>query len=147
LVFIRKKEHFPAYFQGGIIKIVEDDFKSLTGIRSDTILPDNEMNEKPIILTLDDLSKETYFPTNVLEEIQALLEEKKQIIFYGPPGTSKTFLAKKFAAYFTKRIDNIRLIQFHQSYSYEDFIASVANLIRKNLRMTHDQFRFYERSS
>lgn len=81
--------------------------------------------EEKFLMTLDDVSRETYFPVRVLAEIEALLEEKKQIIFYGPPGTSKTFLAKKFAEYFTKRNKNVRLVQFHQSYSYEDFIEGI----------------------
>ena len=42
-----------------------------------------------------------------LKTIEELLEEKKQIIFYGPPGTSKTFVAKKFAKYFYNKIRNM----------------------------------------
>ena len=60
-----------------------------------------------------------------LKTIEELLEEKKQIIFYGPPGTSKTYVAKKFAKYFTQNTENIEIIQFHPSYSYEDFIEGI----------------------
>jgi 5-methylcytosine-specific restriction protein B len=47
------------------------------------------------------------------------------MIFYGPPGTSKTFVAKKFANYFTQNSECIEIIQFHPSYSYEDFIEGI----------------------
>ena len=47
------------------------------------------------------------------------------MIFYGPPGTSKTFVAKKFSEYFAQGKKNVRIIQFHQSYSYEDFIEGI----------------------
>jgi 5-methylcytosine-specific restriction protein B len=51
-----------------------------------------------------------------------LLREKKQIILYGPPGTGKTFLACELAQFLTGSEDGAyRLVQFHPSYSYEDF--------------------------
>lgn len=81
----------------------------------------NNFPEKSI--SIDDLVGETYFPKEWIEEIEQLLNEKKQIIFYGPPGTGKTFFAKKFAKYFTK--ENYDIIQFHPSYSYEDFIEGI----------------------
>lgn len=75
--------------------------------------------------TLNDIAKETYFPLDVLKEIEILLEEKKQIIFYGPPGTSKTYLARIFAEYLVGGKENVEIVQFHQSYSYEDFIEGI----------------------
>lgn len=64
--------------------------------------------------------------------IETLLIEKRQIIFYGPPGTSKTYVARKFSAYFTQDIDNVEIIQFHPSYSYEDFVEGIKPVISKN---------------
>jgi len=63
-----------------------------------------------------------------------LLEYQKQIILQGPPGTGKTRLAKQMANFIIKgkidtNIDNItdqvKLIQFHPSYSYEDFVRGI----------------------
>jgi 5-methylcytosine-specific restriction protein B len=57
-----------------------------------------------------------------LAKIADLLWEKKQIILYGPPGTGKTWLARKLARHLTNDMDGaVRLIQFHPSYTYEDF--------------------------
>jgi MoxR-like ATPase len=82
-----------------------------------------------IPLTIDDLAKTTYLPVEKLIEIETLLIEKKQIIFYGPPGTSKTYVARRFSEYFTQDIDNVEIIQFHQSYSYEDFVEGIKPVI------------------
>jgi 5-methylcytosine-specific restriction protein B len=55
-----------------------------------------------------------------LRKIADLLWERKQVIFYGPPGTGKTYLAKTLARYLTED-GAVKLVQFHPSYTYEDF--------------------------
>lgn len=69
---------------------------------------------------LDDvfMEKEEY------DKLLHLLLYKKNIILQGAPGVGKTFLAKKFAYSIMGQIDDthIESIQFHQNYSYEDFI-------------------------
>lgn len=55
-----------------------------------------------------------------LGELVQLLNEKRQLVFYGPPGTGKTFLARKIAARLVGE-QQVRLVQFHPSYTYEDF--------------------------
>jgi hypothetical protein len=57
-----------------------------------------------------------------LEDVIELLEEKGQVIFQGPPGTGKTFVARKLAQYFERLGGGYEIVQFHPSYSYEDFI-------------------------
>ena len=55
-----------------------------------------------------------------LQKITDLLWERKQVIFYGPPGTGKTFLASGLARHLTED-GAVKLVQFHPSYTYEDF--------------------------
>ncbi|MGN9911109.1 McrB family protein [Phytohabitans sp. LJ34] len=55
-----------------------------------------------------------------LDGVTALLAERRQIILYGPPGTGKTYVARKLAAHLTEP-HAVQLVQFHPSYTYEDF--------------------------
>lgn len=55
-----------------------------------------------------------------LAELIELMNAKKQVILYGPPGTGKTFLAQRVAGTVCPA-ENVRLVQFHPAYAYEDF--------------------------
>ena len=74
---------------------------------------------------LEDLSDEVLLDISFLSEIEELLEDKKQVIFYGPPGAGKTYLALKIAEALSdgrKDKNSVELVQFHPSYAYEDFV-------------------------
>ena len=69
------------------------------------------------------LADELLVDHDSLAEIAELLNTKGQIIFYGPPGTGKTYIARKLAAALASGdASRVRLVQFHPSYSYEDFV-------------------------
>lgn len=74
-----------------------------------------EDSDKPFI------SEQQFFQT------VALLKRKKNIILQGPPGVGKTFIARKLAYQIMQEVKdaNIEMVQFHQSYSYEDFIQGL----------------------
>ncbi|WP_431989012.1 DUF4357 domain-containing protein [Streptomyces albogriseolus] len=56
-----------------------------------------------------------------LEEACDLLWDERQLVLYGPPGTGKTYLALKLALFLGGGPEQVKLVQFHPSYSYEDF--------------------------
>lgn len=81
------------------------------------------------IHTFDDYNREKFLEDVFMDEeeynkLLTLLLYKKNIIFQGAPGVGKTFLAKRFAYSLIGKKDDryIEIVQFHQSYSYEDFI-------------------------
>ena len=67
---------------------------------------------------------EIYMTADKYEDIKALLDRKKNIILQGPPGVGKSYLAKRLAYSIIgfKDTNKVNMVQFHQSYSYEDFI-------------------------
>lgn len=56
-----------------------------------------------------------------IDDLVALLRDKRQIVLYGPPGTGKTYIARKLAEALAPSVDRRRFVQFHPSTSYEDF--------------------------
>jgi len=68
------------------------------------------------------LADELLLSHDFLEEICALLDDKQQVIFQGPPGTGKTFVAQTLAEHLSEGGGRVILVQFHPSYSYEDFV-------------------------
>ncbi|MGH3025656.1 MAG: AAA family ATPase, partial [Gaiellaceae bacterium] len=70
-----------------------------------------------------EIEARVFLPRDWLEDALELLKEKGQIIFYGPPGTGKTFVALALAEEITRDGGAFRVVQFHPSYSYEDFVG------------------------
>ena len=81
---------------------------------------------------LHSLADELTLPVCFLEEIDTLLEDKRQVIFQGPPGTGKTYVAQKLAKHLAGSEDRVTLVQFHPSYSYEDFVQGFRPTILDN---------------
>ena len=68
------------------------------------------------------LSKELLWQTDALQKIIDGLQDKRQAIFQGPPGTGKTYVAKRIAEHCREHGGDFKIVQFHPSYSYEDFV-------------------------
>lgn len=95
-----------------------DILEALMGTQAEQA-PPPEVKKVVLPEATETLSTSLHVGRTWLQECIDLLNDRPQLIFYGPPGTGKTYIAQALAKHVAG--ENVRVVQFHPTYSYEDF--------------------------
>lgn len=108
--------------QGSFFKLKEDEYN----IIMDIIREDNpvRVEQKNDIYDEESFLNDVFMDKSQYARLKSLLLTKKNVILQGAPGVGKTFAAKRLAYSILGEVDksHVEFVQFHQSYTYEDFI-------------------------
>jgi len=84
--------------------------------------------------------------TSNLQKIIDAVKENKPIILQGPPGTGKSFILGKQiipALQNENLLGKVKLVQFHQNYTYEDFIEGLQPTKDGSFQMQDGTFKVF----
>jgi MoxR-like ATPase len=78
----------------------------------------------PPAYTVEDALQDLFLPKDKIEQLLTVWRHKKNLILQGAPGVGKSFVSRRLAYALIGARDPSRVetVQFHQSYSYEDFV-------------------------
>lgn len=103
---------------------------------SDSLSPQNLSDE------LDALVEQIgWHRDRIAEVLESIKDSTPQVVLYGPPGTGKTFVAQKFAEFLLSHSsglevqDRIKIVQFHPSYGYEEFVEGIRPVVDQQNQM------------
>lgn len=108
---------------GSLFKLTKGEYDFIMDlIRDENPVLENSVKIKPY--SKEKFLEEVYMTDERFDTLVSLLKNKQNLILQGAPGVGKTFAARRLAYAVMKENDDSRIefIQFHQNYSYEDFI-------------------------
>lgn len=115
--------------QGSLFKLTDEEYEIIREVIDNKNIITEKLLKSENIKSYkfsDDNDKPFISETDFMNTV-SLLKRKKNIILQGAPGVGKTFIARKLAYEIMNRVNdaNIEMVQFHQSYSYEDFVQGL----------------------
>ena len=125
---LKKSEPVMNRCQGSLFRLTHDEFGEIMRlIRKENPEPfeeDDEQTEEYETYTDKEFLEQVYMDNHQLQTLKSLLTRKKNLILQGAPGVGKTYAAQRLAYTMmgVKDQDRVKVIQFHQNYSYEDFV-------------------------
>ena len=126
--------------RGTLFKVTEEEYQVLMEIiRNENPLSSTDTVD---IYTDAQFLNEVYMSSPDLQKLKALIKNKKNLILQGAPGVGKTFTAERLAFTLMGCIDKqrVEMVQFHQNYSYEDFILGYKPNAEGGFELRHGIF-------
>ncbi|MGE0592116.1 MAG: AAA family ATPase [Vicinamibacterales bacterium] len=107
--------------QGSLFKLREEEYEAIRSLIDDA---NPARTREPKRYTKHMAMDGLFLTETQFDDALEAMREKKNIVLQGPPGVGKTFVARRLARALIGSDDpqRIEMIQFHQSYSYEDFV-------------------------
>ncbi len=109
--------------QGSLFKLSKNEYDFIVGLicEKNAIFSSIDADKK---YTKKEFLEEVYMSEAKYDRLVSVLKRKKNIILQGAPGVGKTFAAKRlcYSIMGVKDDNRIEFVQFHQNYSYEDFV-------------------------
>lgn len=118
-----EKMEYQNNIQGGLFQLTKNEYNFIMDMVRE-YNPVVSIDKKQETYSKDRFLSEVYMSSECCDTLISLLKYKKNVILQGAPGVGKTFAAKRLAYVIMGEKDDSRIefIQFHQNYSYEDFI-------------------------
>ena len=131
---LQEAEYLPN-IQGSLFKLTQTEFNLIADSRSET-----SSQFQPY--GWNEFESHVFIQNDLIRSAIRALNLKKNIILQGSPGVGKSYLAKRIAYLMMEEKDDRRIgmVQFHQSYSYEDFVQGFRPNEDGNFKLTNGVF-------
>jgi 5-methylcytosine-specific restriction protein B len=131
---LQDAEYLPN-IQGSLFKLTQAEFEIISDSQS-------EATSKFQPYGWSEFESEVFIQNDIIRNAIRALHLKKNIILQGSPGVGKSYVAKRIAYLMMEEKDDRRIgmVQFHQSYSYEDFVQGFRPNEDGNFKLTNGVF-------